>query len=134
MMADLADGIAAMACGVKGMLIAALGTTPGVTYGTRFAATFICLAGVPSARVGMGIGVVIVILDEVLGKAGKMRLPPLGVGMGIYLPMSLTLLIPIGALIGKMFDRFAARQRDPEQAQRLGVLIHSECLRCRCFC
>ncbi|MRT32412.1 oligopeptide transporter, OPT family, partial [Xylella fastidiosa subsp. multiplex] len=45
---------------------------------------------------GAGIGVVVVALDELLGKTGKMRLPPLAVGMGIYLPMALTLLIPVG--------------------------------------
>ena len=73
--------------------------------------------------IGAVIGGVIVILDELLGRTGKMRLPPLGVGMGIYLPMALTLLIPIGALIGHVFNRFAARQKDPEQAERLGVLM-----------
>jgi putative OPT family oligopeptide transporter len=73
--------------------------------------------------IGALIGIGIVLLDELLGKTGKMRLPPLGVGMGIYLPMSLTLLIPIGALIGHLFNKVAARARDPEQAERLGVLM-----------
>ncbi|WP_204325535.1 OPT/YSL family transporter, partial [Stenotrophomonas maltophilia] len=42
--------------------------------------------------IGLGalIGVGVIVLDEVLGKAGRMRLPPLAVGMGIYLPMGLT--------------------------------------------
>jgi putative OPT family oligopeptide transporter len=73
--------------------------------------------------IGAVIGILIVILDETLGKSGKMRLPPLGVGMGIYLPMALTMLIPIGALIGHVFNRFAARQKDAERAERLGVLM-----------
>jgi putative OPT family oligopeptide transporter len=72
---------------------------------------------------GAVIGVVIVALDEALGKAGKMRLPPLGVGMGIYLPMALTLLIPVGALIGHIYDRWAARQAEPAFAERMGVLM-----------
>ncbi|PZU59601.1 MAG: oligopeptide transporter, OPT family [Sphingobium sp.] len=72
---------------------------------------------------GAAIGVVIVALDEALGKAGKMRLPPLGVGMGIYLPMALTLLIPVGALIGHIYDRWAARQAEPAFAERMGVLM-----------
>ena len=50
---------------------------------------------------GAGIGVIVILIDEAMGKAGRMRLPPLGFGMGIYLPMGLTLLIPIGALIGE---------------------------------
>lgn len=49
--------------------------------------------------IGAGIGAVVVLVDELLGKAGKLRLPPLAVGMGIYLPMALTLLIPVGAVI-----------------------------------
>ena len=73
--------------------------------------------------IGALIGVGIVIVDELLGKAGKMRLPPLAVGMGIYLPMALTLLIPVGAVLGKVYDRFAARAKNPELAERLGVLM-----------
>ena len=34
-------------------------------------------------------------------------LPPLAVGMGIYLPMALTLLIPVGALLGRFYNRWA---------------------------
>ena len=71
---------------------------------------------------GAGIGVVIIALDEALGRAGKMRLPPLAVGMGMYLPMGLTLLIPIGAVIGRLYDRWAARSSRPEFAERMGVL------------
>ena len=72
--------------------------------------------------VGAGIGVVVIFLDEMLGRAGKMRLPPLGVGMGIYLPMALTLLIPVGALIGHFYDRWAKRQSNPAFAERMGTL------------
>jgi putative OPT family oligopeptide transporter len=71
---------------------------------------------------GAGIGVVMITIDELLGRAGKMRLPPLGVGMGIYLPMSLTLLIPVGAVIGHFYDKWAARTPNPGFAQRMGVL------------
>ncbi|HEX7781360.1 MAG TPA: oligopeptide transporter, OPT family [Sphingobium sp.] len=72
---------------------------------------------------GAVIGVVVVIVDELLGKTGKMRLPPLAVGMGIYLPMGLTLLIPIGAVIGTFYNRWAARTANPEFAERMGVLM-----------
>lgn len=73
--------------------------------------------------IGAGIGIVVIIVDELLGKAGKMRMPPLCVGMGIYLPMALTLLIPIGALIGHAHDAWARRQKNPEFAERMGVLM-----------
>lgn len=77
--------------------------------------------------IGMGalIGVVVVLVDEVLKATsnGRFSLPPLGVGMGMYLPISLTLMIPIGATIGLIYDRWAARRNNPESAKRLGVLM-----------
>ena len=73
---------------------------------------------------GAAIGAVVVVIDEVLARTGKLRLPPLAVGMGMYLPMSLTLLIPIGALLGRTYDRWAERQGgDVELKKRLGVLM-----------
>ncbi|RYE03074.1 MAG: oligopeptide transporter, OPT family [Sphingomonadales bacterium] len=71
---------------------------------------------------GAGIGGVVILIDELLGRSGKMRLPPLAVGMGIYLPMALTLLIPVGAVIGYLYNRWAKRQANPEFAERMGVL------------
>ena len=73
--------------------------------------------------IGAGIGVVVVIVDEVLRKTKRGALPPLAVGMGIYLPMALTLLIPIGALLGHFYDKWAARSAIPEFSQRMGVLL-----------
>ena len=72
---------------------------------------------------GALIGVTVILVDEVLSRTSKRRLPPLAVGMGVYLPMSLTLLIPIGALLGKLYDNWAERQTHPEFAQRMGVLM-----------
>ncbi|MEO6360767.1 MAG: oligopeptide transporter, OPT family [Sphingomicrobium sp.] len=72
---------------------------------------------------GAGIGVGIVIVDELLRRTGKYSLPPLAVGMGIYLPMSLTLLIPVGAAIGYLYNKWASRAPDPAFAERLGVLM-----------
>lgn len=73
---------------------------------------------------GVVIGAVVVIIDELLGRASsnRLRLPPLAVGMGMYLPMGLTLIIPIGALAGLVYDRWAARAADPESTKRLGTL------------
>ena len=73
--------------------------------------------------IGAGIGVVVIAIDETLGRAGKLRLPPLAVGMGIYLPMALTLLIPVGAVVGHLYNRWALRQANPEFAERMGVLM-----------
>lgn len=78
--------------------------------------------------IGLGavIGAVTIIIDEVLRHSaimgGRGSLPPLAVGMGIYLPMSLTILIPAGAAIGHFYDRWARTAPDPAFAARLGVL------------
>jgi putative OPT family oligopeptide transporter len=76
------------------------------------------------AMIGYGAltGVVVIAVDELLGKAGKLRLPPLGVGLGVYLPMAVTLPVTIGAVVGFAYDRWADRARDPELAKRMGVL------------
>lgn len=73
---------------------------------------------------GIAIGVAVVVVDELLGRAtgGGRRLPPLAVGMGMYLPMSLTLIIPVGALAGLIYDRWAEGTADPEGTKRLSTL------------
>ena len=75
---------------------------------------------------GAAIGVVIVILDELLGRRGKSaRLPPLAVGLGIYLPTSTTLMVVVGAVAGWYFDRRAEHTPKPEATRQLGVLLAS---------
>jgi putative OPT family oligopeptide transporter len=75
--------------------------------------------------IGAGIGAAIVALDSFLASRKLMRLPPLAVGMGIYLPMSATLPVMIGAVIGWWYNRRAATRWDPARAQHLGVLVAS---------
>ena len=75
--------------------------------------------------IGLGaiIGAVAVIVDELLRSQKRgWALPPLGVGMGIYLPVGVTALIVVGAVIGYFYNRWAKRQADPDFAERLGVL------------
>ena len=72
---------------------------------------------------GAAIGVVVIVIDEVLRKMKRGGLPPLAVGMGIYLPMALTLLVPLGALLGWLYDKWAVKTSNPEFAQRMGVLL-----------
>ncbi|MDE2596332.1 MAG: oligopeptide transporter, OPT family [Sphingomonadales bacterium] len=71
---------------------------------------------------GAAIGAAVILIDEVLRKSGKGSLPPLAVGMGIYLPMALTALIPLGAIVGHFYEKWAERAPDPAFAQRMGVL------------
>jgi putative OPT family oligopeptide transporter len=73
--------------------------------------------------IGAVIGVGAVIVDAALGRAGKLRLPPLAVGIGVYLPMAVTLPVVIGAVLGKLYEKRAERSSDPEFAKRMGVLM-----------
>src|SRR5690349_1952833 len=76
--------------------------------------------------IGAMIGVGIVLLDEILARTTKhMRIPPLAVGLGIYLPTSSTLMIVVGAVAGWFYDRRADRTSKPEAAKQLGVLLAS---------
>ena len=76
---------------------------------------------------GAAIGAVIVVIDEVLSRTTRFSLPPLAVGMGMYLPMSLTLIIPLGAVLGLLYNRWADRTGGTgagvERRKRLGVLL-----------
>lgn len=75
---------------------------------------------------GAAIGAVVIVINEVLGKTsktGKFALPPLAVGMGMYLPSSLSLMIPLGALMGHFYDKWASKQPDAERSKRMGVLM-----------
>ncbi len=68
-------------------------------------------------------GVVVIAVDGLLGRSGRMRLPPLAIGLGIYLPMQATLPVVIGAVTGYYYDAFADRTARPEFARRMGVLM-----------
>ena len=75
--------------------------------------------------VGVIVGIGVILLDEMLRRGKRMGLPPLAVGIGIYLPMSATFGVVIGAVVGHWYERRAERMPAPERAQRLGVLVAS---------
>ena len=76
--------------------------------------------------IGAAIGGCIILLDEILARTTEhMRVPPLAVGLGIYLPTSSTLMIVVGAVAGWFYDRRADRTSRPEAAKQLGVLLAS---------
>jgi putative OPT family oligopeptide transporter len=75
--------------------------------------------------IGALVGVVFVVLDESLGLAGKLRLPPLSIGIGIYLPLTTTTPIILGAVIGWLYERWVSGKPYAPVAKRLGVLLAS---------
>jgi putative OPT family oligopeptide transporter len=72
-------------------------------------------------EIGAAVGVGIVFLDEILRMAKLLRIPPLAVGLGIYLPMEATLPVVLGAVIGWIYNRSIRG----EHAERMGVLVAS---------
>src|SRR6184192_3600974 len=77
-------------------------------------------------RTGGLIGLFIILLDEILARTTRhMRVPPLAVGLGIYLPTQSTLMVVVGAVVGWFFDKQANRSTHPEATKQLGVLLAS---------
>ena len=75
--------------------------------------------------IGALVGVGLIVLDAALGAAKKMRIPPLAVGIGIYLPMSATFAVIVGAVVSHWYDRRVRTAPNPERAERLGTLVAS---------
>ena len=74
---------------------------------------------------GALVGIVTIAVDEFLRATGRMRIPPLAVGLGIYLPASTTAPVVAGAVLGWFYNRWANRSARPEPAKQLGVLLAS---------
>lgn len=75
--------------------------------------------------VGVVLGLVVVAIDEGLRRGGRYSLPPLGVGIAIYLPAAATIPAILGAAIGWVYDRYVATGPKAPVARRLGVLLAS---------
>jgi putative OPT family oligopeptide transporter len=76
-------------------------------------------------ELGAGIGLVIVAIDELLRRTRRGQFPPLAVALGIYLPMSVTFMVVVGAFIGKYYNGWVAGKPGGDVAKRLGVLLAS---------
>ena len=75
--------------------------------------------------IGVLVGVAIILLDAMLKAMKMLRIPPLAVGIGIYLPMSATFAVIVGAVLSHWYERRVRRSPDPERAIRLGTLVAS---------
>jgi len=77
--------------------------------------------------IGVLIGIGIIAIDEVMGvlSHNRYRLPPLAVGLGIYLPAGTTSPAVAGAVIGYFYNRWVSKRPDGDRAKRLGVLVAS---------
>jgi putative OPT family oligopeptide transporter len=75
--------------------------------------------------IGALVGVGLILLDTLLGALNKLRIPPLAVGIGIYLPMSATFAVVIGSVLSYWYNGRASKSPNPERAERLGTLVAS---------
>lgn len=65
--------------------------------------------------IGIGVGVVLVLVDLALKRTTKtLCLPPLAVGMGIYLPPVIQTPLVVGAVLGYFLNRHLRRTAGPE--------------------
>lgn len=76
---------------------------------------------------GAALGLVLVAFNFALkaGSKGRYTLPPLGVGLAIYLPSAVTLPVVFGAVAGFLFERYVHAKSWGEAAKRIAVLVMS---------
>lgn len=85
--------------------------------------------------IGMGVGVALILLDQLLKRHCRVaRMPVLAVGIGIYLPPSVSAPIVVGAVLAWVLDRLLRRRAQARglpvaeyaaPARRRGVLLAS---------
>jgi len=75
--------------------------------------------------IGALVGAGLVMLDETLKLLKKLRIPPLAVGIGIYLPMSATFAVVVGAVISHWYITRTAKGAGAYRAEHLGTLVAS---------
>jgi putative OPT family oligopeptide transporter len=73
----------------------------------------------------LGLGLVVINFLIKLASKNRYSLPPLGVGLAIYLPSAVTAPVVIGAVAGWLFERAVTSATWGEAAKRLAVLIMS---------
>src|SRR5678815_135654 len=75
--------------------------------------------------IGALVGVGLIVMDATLGAMKKLRIPPLAVGIGIYLPMWATFAVVVGAVMAHWYDGRTKTMPNPARAERLGTLVAS---------
>src|SRR5262249_28251485 len=75
--------------------------------------------------IGVVVGIICIAVDETLGVMKLVRLPPLAVGISIYLPMSATQPVVVGAICGWLYNRAMDNRPNADMAKRFGVLLAS---------
>jgi putative OPT family oligopeptide transporter len=75
--------------------------------------------------IGAVVGVGLILLDAMMKSMKLVRIPPLAVGIGIYLPMSATFAVVVGAVLSHWYDKRCRSMPNPARAEQLGTLVAS---------
>ncbi|AZG13355.1 OPT family oligopeptide transporter [Cupriavidus pauculus] len=77
--------------------------------------------------IGVGLGVVLIAIDEMLRRrGGTARLPVLAVGIGIYLPPTISSALVVGAVLAWALNRAQRRRAEARGDDVQAVLAHAE--------
>ena len=74
---------------------------------------------------GFALGIGLIVLDEIAGALKWLRLPPLAVALGIYLPSGTISTVVVGAIAGWVYDGWVEKGPNGAMAKRLGVILAS---------
>jgi putative OPT family oligopeptide transporter len=75
--------------------------------------------------IGLLVGLAVVVIDETLGLLKRLRIPPLAIGIGIYLPMSATFAVIVGSIVGHWYNERVKGTPQADRRERVGVLVAS---------
>jgi len=75
--------------------------------------------------IGLVVGLGVIVIDETLGLRKRLRIPPLAIGIGIYLPMSATFAVVVGSIVGHWYNKRVKGKPQADRLERVGVLVAS---------
>jgi putative OPT family oligopeptide transporter len=75
--------------------------------------------------IGMLVGLGVIAIDETLGLFKRLRIPPLAIGIGIYLPMSATFAVIVGSIVGHWYNARVKGKPAASRLEQIGVLVAS---------
>ncbi|EHE0107910.1 oligopeptide transporter, OPT family [Campylobacter coli] len=75
---------------------------------------------------GVVVGIFIIIIDKILRKNGNLSLPPLAVGIGIYLPPSVNISLVIGGILKYFVMRYLANKYQNNSHKNEKIATHEQ--------
>ncbi|HEF4458340.1 TPA: oligopeptide transporter, OPT family [Campylobacter coli] len=75
---------------------------------------------------GVVVGIFIIIIDKILRKNGNLSLPPLAVGIGIYLPPSVNIPLVIGGILKYFVMRYLANKYQNNSHKNEKIATHEQ--------